>query len=83
MKPPKCKLCGVEEWRHTCAPVARKAAVKAIISIHCPEGTVITKPDAAQKFDRTSYQRKYMADQKMAKAAGLTVKQWRAKREKI
>lgn len=22
MKPPRCRACGVEEWRHVCAPAA-------------------------------------------------------------
>mgnify|MGYP001594513146 CR=1 FL=1 len=36
----------------------------------------------AAKFDRNAYQRQYMADQKLAKAEGLTVKQWREKHGK-
>ena len=28
-------------------------------------------------FDRTAYQREYMRDVKLAKAEGMTVKQWR------
>lgn len=30
MKPPKCKSCGKEEWRHVCGHDLRKAMNKAV-----------------------------------------------------
>lgn len=52
MKPPKCKNCGVEEWRHTCGVVPvlpTKAPKKAGVAGSGPP-----------PFDRNAYQREYM-----------------------
>lgn len=29
MKPPRCRACGVEEWRHVCAPEALRVTEQA------------------------------------------------------
>lgn len=34
-------------------------------------------------FNKKDYQRAYMADQKRAKACGMTVKEWRKKRQEL
>jgi hypothetical protein len=39
MKPPKCKSCGAEEWRHTCGPaltIDEKVALRAHRPISTP-----------------------------------------------
>lgn len=126
MKPPKCKSCGVEEWRHVCGqPLQFSKVSKVTISADgsaviqgrntdnrmiregrknpfgasvtidpsLPDGVLqFREPETGKvlasithlqtekpPFDRNAYQRQYMADQKLARAEGLTVKQWREK----
>jgi hypothetical protein len=61
MKPPKCKTCGEEAWRHVCGglpdiksvEIADKPKLKA-------DAPVIT----AAKFDRAAYMRERHAKRK-------------------
>lgn len=61
MKPPKCRSCGTEEWRHVCGghpdikaiEIASKQKLKA-------DAPVIT----AAKFDRAAYMRERHAKRK-------------------
>lgn len=36
MKPPKCRSCGKEEWRHVCGPVYSPDEIKEIKAILAP-----------------------------------------------
>lgn len=31
MKPPKCKTCGAEEWKHTCGPKLSVAEITRVV----------------------------------------------------
>lgn len=60
MKPPKCKSCGAEEWRHICRPsdpVPDFPKLQASMNAKAMRNVL---SDAAAKFDRVAYQRDYM-----------------------
>ena len=63
MKPPKCRLCGVEEWRHVCAGVVsaasrvtQKAVERAAVK---PDVKPEVKPPAADAVQSSGLTRQW------------------------
>jgi hypothetical protein len=93
MKPPKCRSCGTEHWGSVCQefiPVqvakAVKTEQKATAKSEPDQLVQIQRPESAPSkalFDRSAYQRRYMADLRTIKRLGLsvTVAQYRKSKE--
>lgn len=88
MKPPKCKVCGKEEWKHLCTGVPENEMPVVDLTNAKPKAANYKRlnkrelmrmyPDPG--FDRNGYQRRYMADKRAAKKLGLTTAEYRAKK---
>lgn len=83
MKPPKCKACGVEEWRHVCGGASNAASNKskaasnrtvqqeAVSAIESPAAPVsVAGAGAKQRWSReayNAYQRDWMRTERAKK----------------
>lgn len=77
MKQPKCRLCGAEHGLGV-----RKSSGEAVGSVvsggrGTPGAVKGGEPGPEGKFDRSAYQRDYMAAKRAAAKLGLTVKEYR------
>lgn len=81
MKPPKCKTCGAEEWKHTCGPrfEPKHISLKASVSPVTPAlAKAVTAGNAAiQKTDRKEYLRLKARERRAAEREGLTLEAYR------
>jgi len=92
MKLIKCKICGKEHQGRVCSSFARSTvgersgaqavhgfsggdAVQLGVSAASDKPTVDTPPKP--KFNKTAYQRLYMADLRAAKKIGITIREYR------
>lgn len=70
MEAPKCKFCGVAEWRHICGQTAgdvkRSVARRPVVSAASvdgvrPQNPIVGVPEKeGSGFDRRAYQKAYM-----------------------
>lgn len=88
MTPTLCKICNTRHWSAVCTAPDSTGRFKPVPVVAAPKppkvaapARAVPKSTAPSAFNRNAYQRQYMADQKFAKAEGLTVAQWRKKNE--
>lgn len=54
MKPPKCRACGAEEWRHSCAPVSSPTMSRATRRRQPPKEVANKVVDTAPRAKRAA-----------------------------
>lgn len=95
IKPPKCKTCGAEEWRHVCGPRAGSAPAElekllGDLGVKVVDVTAEVRAELAAeaqpiasaekpKTDRKEYLRLKAVERRAAEKLGLTVAQYREK----
>lgn len=65
MKPPKCRSCGAEEWRHVCGGLPD---IKAVEIATKPKPKADAPVITAAKFDRAAHMRERHAKRKAEQA---------------
>lgn len=68
---PLCSVCGLEDGACICAHLGGKSKEDKLAAL--------IRIMEAKRVSHNAYHKQYRADLKQAKAAGLTVKQWREK----